>query len=198
VAGKIYWTASKAIHRSDLDGTHIETVLNMPGFGNAEDLAVDAVGGKLYFVWAYYVFRANLDGSAMEMIYNDGNDPTFLGLDTAGGKVYVSVWEGTYTVQMNLDGSDWGLFIEQRAADIAADPRTGKVYWSNSEWWNPDGGLWRAHPLEHILDEQFISDQVVLFLGDAEEPPAVPAARGGALALLAIALVAGVGLLGRR
>ena len=71
--GKIYWTSSNLVsgakvRRANLDGTNVETILDLPSGSNPRGITVDHNGGRIYFgdVGLPAIWRANLDGSAAE------------------------------------------------------------------------------------------------------------------------------------
>ena len=60
--GKLYFSNSTVINRSDLDGSKLEVVLS-PGFGFPEALELDVDRGRLYFIQDSALRYTNLDGS---------------------------------------------------------------------------------------------------------------------------------------
>ena len=106
-AGHIYWTNmgnvaadDGSIERSNLDGSHVTTILKAGGTWTAKQLVLDKKNGKLY--WSdregMRVMRANLDGSALETLVETGrgdearkdqrNWCVGMAVDLAGGKIY--------------------------------------------------------------------------------------------------------------
>lgn len=160
VAGKLYWanrggTGGAKILRSNFDGSSVEEIVTVQGFGTltasgATGMALDLVNGKLY--WSRSVFgeinRCNLDGSAAERIIQDypptgevvpagpqlGNfAPSSLAIDAAGGKVY---WVNAFIDRIersNLDGTGREtLTVGAGAVSIDLHTASGKIYWSNT------------------------------------------------------------------
>lgn len=75
--GKLYWTGDDAIHRCNLDGSGVETIVE-----DADDprgIAVDPELGKIYWGEDGRIREANLDGSGVGTIL-DGLDQV-IGLD---------------------------------------------------------------------------------------------------------------------
>ena len=129
-AGKLYWTDSGDLFRSDLDGSNIESLVE----GAEGALALDLVNGKVY--WAGDgIHRANLDGSGVEAVI-EGVGVGDVDVDGAGGKVY---WTGggvgAFLVQRaNLDGSNIEELYETEFEfmRIALDLVAQQIYWSTS------------------------------------------------------------------
>jgi hypothetical protein len=105
--GHIYWTnMGRAadndgfIHRSNLDGSNVVTIVPVGGTFTPKQLKIDEVGAKLY--WSdregMRVQRCNLDGSALETIVVTGDPQAHKGdqarwcvgiaVDAARGHVY--------------------------------------------------------------------------------------------------------------
>lgn len=103
--GKLYWSDSSNIKRSDLDGSNVETVLS--GLSVPFAIALDLTARKIYWVAVYehIVRRANLDGSAVEVLYTASDGVTGIALDVAHGTLYVSEFYVNHITKMNLDGS---------------------------------------------------------------------------------------------
>ena len=155
--GKMYFTdrnapdlrtpgAVNSIHRANLDGTNIETIL--PGSDPVKEaIALDISGGKMY--WAEYdgvnedhkIRRANLDGTNVEDLFTEfalGTDPIYEGprgiaLDISRRKMYWTNLAAGKIHRANLDGTNvedliTGLTLPHH---IALDFSGGKIYWSD-------------------------------------------------------------------
>jgi hypothetical protein len=103
----MYWADEDwgTIHRANLDGSGVETVLG--GLDDPIGIALDVPAGKMYWTeeGSESIRRANLDGSGVEHLVSGLDDPMGIALDLVDGKMY---WtdEGTETVgRANLDGS---------------------------------------------------------------------------------------------
>jgi sugar lactone lactonase YvrE len=113
VRGKLYWVAATGtIHRSDLDGQNVETLVE--DVFDALEIVVDPYGSKLYWVEVepFAIRRANPDGTQIETVLESfAAKPVGLLLDAAAGKLY---WFESDTLRRaNLDGS--------AAEDVAAN-----------------------------------------------------------------------------
>ena len=79
--GKIYWVGAGKIQHANLDGTHVEDLVQMDGL-RSESIALDVVGGKIY--WANTgmgkIQRANLDGTHVEDVVTGLSRPTGIAL----------------------------------------------------------------------------------------------------------------------
>jgi hypothetical protein len=104
-AMKMYWTSEKGIHRADLDGGNLETILPIgllspfsivvdedivTGLGYPQGIAVDADGGKIYWthMTPYKIQRANLDGTNVENLIMGLPGPEGIAIDADRGKIY--------------------------------------------------------------------------------------------------------------
>lgn len=143
--GKLYWAdvIELFIKRSDLDGSNVENIVQLPGgedpaFPSA--LAIHKPSGKLY--WGDQLLgtmnRANLDGSSAEILFST---PFHRGLviDDVNGLVYwntsISDVKGEIW-RCNLDGSNRVVVVsslEQRFKPnkLALDLEHGKIYWTD-------------------------------------------------------------------
>ena len=145
---KIYWTdrnnrdyadpnARNSIHRMNLDGTNIETLVT-GGPSVKEAIALDTAGGKMYWVdWNTFtgagkIQRANLNGTNVEDVVSELVDPRGIALDLSRGKMY---WTdgGTGKIQRaNFDGSNIEDLVTELAFPVymALDFSSGKIYWA--------------------------------------------------------------------
>lgn len=138
VAEKLYWTEWKTgkIHRSNLDGTHIEEVFTT-GVKRILGIAIDMDRQKIY--WTDYKFppkiqRANLDGTDIEMVITTELSPMGIALDTSEQKIYWTNPEAGKVQRSNFNGSN----IEDLVIDglcwssgIDLDTDGGKMYWAD-------------------------------------------------------------------
>ena len=154
VGRKIYWIGSKAIRRSNLDGSNVESIYVHGRADPSGGLAVDGGSGKLYWIgspfiesqeWKTGFYRSNLDGSNVEYI---GPVRRELVVDEVHGKLY---WldaisredelgrqfekQGPWRIaRSDLDGSNVktliGLSVPKGyLRDLAVDGAGGKIYW---------------------------------------------------------------------
>ena len=119
---KLYWgdIVNDRINRSNLDGSGIETVVNLgTGVGNIFDIEIDAVNEKLY--WSQQsspgedgIRRADLSGLNVQTVVSaqiDAPETTARGftLDPVNDKIY---WGSSAGVTVaNLDGSNRSLLV---------------------------------------------------------------------------------------
>ena len=150
--GKVYWTdrdrsnlrdpaGRNSIHRANLDGTNIETLV-IGGNGVKEYIDLDISGGKMYWTeWSHFgpgnIQRANLDGSNVEDLVTGLTNPNAFALDVSKGKMYWGdIFDNPSKVRIqraSLDGSNIeDLFITDSAHDITLDAAGVKIYWTNS------------------------------------------------------------------
>ena len=119
-SGKIYWTdrdradtadpaGRSSIHRANLDGTNIETLV-LGGNSVKEYIALDTSNGKMYWTdWTHLgsgkIQRANLDGSNIEdLVTGLSWSVRGIALDLSQGKMY---WGTIDRIQRaNLNGSN--------------------------------------------------------------------------------------------
>jgi hypothetical protein len=125
-AGHLYWTNmgnfkanDGSILRSDLDGSHVTTIVPSGGTFTPKQLQLDKVNRKLY--WSdregMRVMRANFDGSEIETL-----------VDTSQGDE-----------RPGADARKW-------CVGIAVDPTDGKFYWTQKGGDNAgDGRICRAN-----------------------------------------------------
>ena len=134
--GKLYWTDTRIIQRSNLDGTEVEELVTWKdGASWPQDIAVDSNGKKIY--WAdsdtRKIQRSNLDGTKIEDLVTEGlQNPQRIALDPIAGKIY---WADRGVIRRaDLDGKN----VEELVLDLgfvsamAVDPVAGKLYWT--EW----------------------------------------------------------------
>ncbi|HXB72989.1 MAG TPA: hypothetical protein VNY05_32430 [Candidatus Acidoferrales bacterium] len=126
-AGHIFWTNmgkvkldDGSIERSDLDGTHLTTIVPAGGTFTPKQLKMDAKSGKLY--WAdregMRIMRANLDGSKIEAL-----------VETASGE------------EARRDARNW-------CVGIALDAARGQIYWTQKGGDNANLGTIRRAGME--------------------------------------------------
>lgn len=169
-AEKIYWAdrGSGTVRRANLaDGSGVEVVSHVAGGDpNAvvEDVALDTTADKIYFTYntvvdeynntAGRVARMNTDGSGLEVIISQDvfHNVNGLAVDPADGEVY---WSTGIVKKANLDGSNsQALFSNDlQANDVAVDPESDVLYWTNEGWQKIEhggtGGNWRATLVEN-------------------------------------------------
>ena len=144
-AGKIYWTdyARNTIQRADLDGSHIETLIDKR-YANPLSVSLDTAHGKMYWVedWVPSLRRANLDGTGEELlIQGDAHDgPLAVAVDPVAKKIYWTDnrgWRGTGSSvrRANLDGGEEEFIVPtglKSPNSIALDLSADIVYWADN------------------------------------------------------------------
>ena len=113
---KLYWVDSGSvdgIHRSNLDGTNITTLV--AGDFTPQDIVVDVLRSKMY--WSEFgnnqIQSANLDGSEVELFATTISPPLGLSLDAEQQKMYWIEGGATDKIQRaNLDGTDQEILID--------------------------------------------------------------------------------------
>ncbi len=122
-AARLYWAGpgpagARGVHRANLDGSEVETVVTLSGAEFPLDLALDPAGGKMY--WTELapgrVRRANLDGTGIEKVLQLPF-PWGIAVDATSGKLYITNHDEVH--RTDLDGSHDEFF------EILADPLTG-------------------------------------------------------------------------
>ncbi|MDA0835721.1 MAG: hypothetical protein O3A29_20805 [Planctomycetota bacterium] len=156
IGGKMYWTDTAEIKRSNFDGTGEEIIVAaLIGPTAPVAIAVDADNGKVYWTDALGIQRANLDGTNVETVFATDEPPVGIDIDSSTGKIY---WTQNGTEpkirRANLDGSgdedviDFANLVPALVnlpvlVGIAVDPVGGKMYWVDS---NPlDSKIQRAN-----------------------------------------------------
>jgi cysteine-rich repeat protein len=142
VDGKMYWTEWKLgqfhrIRRAGIDGTVVETVVQIPYDSNRtlRGVRVDPGGGKLYWLESDSqgngaLRRADRDGSDQETLVAGLGIVNDLALDLAAGKMYWSTWTGNsgFIRRANLDGSAVEFVSSEGGSSLALDVPAGKIY----------------------------------------------------------------------
>ena len=137
-AGKLYWASGypHAIERSDLDGSHVETLVEFSSH-RPLGIALDTLRGKMYWARGYSsgpgkIQRANLDGSDLEdLFWADSPAPSDVALDVANDKMYWADWSLDIIRRANLDGTNIETLVTSAGPHaLALDLVHGKMYWT--------------------------------------------------------------------
>ena len=131
-AGKMYWTSRsgpKAIRRSDLDGSNVESLLTGSNAGTApRGLALDGLG-KMYWGTKTDIRSADLNGSNKVQFL--GGTGTVRRLRIVDDLLYFAA-AGNVSV-INLDGTGETHVLEQVGINgFDIDTAAGKIYYANS------------------------------------------------------------------
>ena len=128
---QIYWTSSRGLQRSSLDGSNVETLF--PKYIALGSIAIDTAAGKVY--WGGWelarISRSTLDGSNVETLVT-GVRPLSIALDTAANKMYWGEFNGKI-MRADLDGTNVETIITNPGSQIwgiALDVTVGKIYWT--------------------------------------------------------------------
>lgn len=138
-AGKLYWADSslKSIHRSNLDGSSSEVLLQLSY--RPSELTLDLVNGKILWVDSNtkVVMRANLDGSGSEQYSVALTNPS--SLLVSGSKLYLVDNEYIKTFELNVGGTPQVISFESLAWPF---PYNGSLaFWENFSFTiDPTGG----------------------------------------------------------
>lgn len=190
--GKVYWAAEdhRKIQRANLDGSQIED-LAVPD-GSFFDVEVDEVNNALYWTNGNEIWRGNFDGSSAVPIVGDGDQPYYMALDVAAGKLYWTDFALNEIGRADLDGSNRESpgpihDLLERPIGIALDVNAGKVYWTLES-----GTVQRANldgsNIETVLDG-LESTWDIAIVASLPTAVIVPAASSWGLAILALMLL---------
>ncbi len=127
---KLYWCNPGGIHRSELDGTGVEShnyalccVNSVEPHGDT--LFFTAGGGLPKGFW-----RADADGSNEQFLHQSGA-PFDLAFDPVENKFYLGALQDIF--RMDPDGSDFQMVVDQHQSGdvehVEVDPRGRKLYW---------------------------------------------------------------------
>jgi hypothetical protein len=158
-AGKLYFTdrAADVVRRADLDGTNVETLVELPG-NNLRGIVTDTSTGKMYFCDndEDIIYRANLDGSNLEPIVDtDLRFPADITIEPVTQKLYWCDRNAGRIERANLDGSGRETVIATpQPYFLDLDPEGGKIYWGHFS----NGTINRANLADGSDSEVFIDD----------------------------------------
>lgn len=213
--GKIYWSAGH-IQRANLDGSGVEDIIDegLDGFlVIATGIALNPTNAKLYWTYATdYVVepgfsslrRSSLDGSDMDIVIDQLISPGALALDVAGRKVYWSDFGSNARPdriqRANLNGTGIEDLVLGDASGMALDLAAGKIYLVSF------GGRIKRANLDGSDIEDLLTPGLAGFLGARDialdvappPPPGFPTASAWGMAVLLMALLAGIALKFRR
>ncbi len=132
---KLYWSSleSNVIHRSNLDGTASEQLLETPG-GVIPNISFDPVEQRMYWPSpvAGGIQSSDYDGANVSTSIAGITEPTSVAIDPVNRKAYwvnygspSTIWRG------NLDGTARERVVDDLVAprDIQVDPLHGFYYW---------------------------------------------------------------------
>lgn len=127
---KVYWSdvTDDNIKRADLDGSNVETVIDM-GLTSATDAFVSGGAGHLFWTdqAAGTVKRADLDGSNIQTIASGQNSP--IGVFVSGQVVYWAENSGRRIKKSALDGSGASTVKTTSSSPHALVVSGGHIYY---------------------------------------------------------------------
>ncbi len=132
--GKMYFcdNGGDDIYSANLDGSNRISIVGT-GLGFPADITLDPVAQKLYWCDRNNdrIERSNLDGSGRETVV-ETDQPYYLDLDTAGGKVYWGHFSQGSIFRANLaDGSNVETVVSglTTVRQVKLDLGAGYIYW---------------------------------------------------------------------
>jgi hypothetical protein len=143
-AQRLYWAKSggaatpSQLGRSNVDGTHVETLLTSgsPPI-SFRDVAIDRNNGHLYIADGLGgdVWRTDLNGDNLTVIVPGDRSGETVAVDPVHGKLYFDDTDSCFCMQQsNLDGSEVMAITQLEAPeDIAVDPQAGFVFHTNGQ-----------------------------------------------------------------
>ena len=145
---QIYWTNRDTVFRSNLDGSHHESIapINM-GFS---DIALDRDRSRIYWTNRDTVFRSNLDGSHRENIVtlehrerSSGGSNQAIVLDSDKQKIYWTGWKLWYPIDWHTPPvMYWKIFRSDMDGSIVEEVHVMEIFDSPSS----DITLYIPHP----------------------------------------------------
>ncbi|MFD1614660.1 choice-of-anchor D domain-containing protein [Gelatiniphilus marinus] len=154
---KLYWVEYQELKRSNLDGTSVETIINLTTDVYLRNLTIG--GGKLYwserlyntsnFANTYYLKRANLDGTGIETLHSElvpsgqlfvNELGTIYGMqvDDVNNVLYWASSSADGIFKKNSDGSGGVTKIlndtyVKSPRGLALDVANNKLFWTDSD-----------------------------------------------------------------
>ncbi len=102
LTGKVYWTGGGVTQSANLDGSDVQTLLDVGG----RDISINTATGMMYIGGNSGIYSASISGSNLQLLTTTDLQFSQMGVDFTAGKIY---WDdiGTETMyEMNLDGTD--------------------------------------------------------------------------------------------
>ena len=138
--GRMFWADNGAdrILRAQLNGTAATVLTPLPS-GFPADVRLDPAGQLVYFCdqQRSLIERISFAGSGLTTVIGsgDGNQPYFLDLDLAAGKIYWGGFASGNVYRANLDGSAVETIItgNNNVRGVCLDLGAGMIYWINRD-----------------------------------------------------------------
>ncbi len=137
-AGRIFWTDrnNQRIQRSNIDGSVVETIVDLTGEDTPNAIALDPAERMVYWTGINRVARIGMEGTGeAETLVNFSGPANGLALDLLHRKMYwTNQGDGRKVQRASLDGSGVQDIVTNGAGDpigIALDVPGNRVYWSD-------------------------------------------------------------------
>ncbi|HZJ14018.1 MAG TPA: hypothetical protein VFD27_03165 [Chthoniobacteraceae bacterium] len=140
--GRMFWADNGAdrILRANLDGTNSVILASLPlNLSFPADVRLDQAGQLIYFCdqQRNLLQRMTFGGAGLTTVIGaaNANEPYFLDLDVAAGKVYWGGFASGNFYRANLDGSAFETIItgNNNARGVGVDRAGGMIYWINRD-----------------------------------------------------------------
>jgi len=140
--GRMFWADNGAdrILRANLDGTNSVILASLPlNLSFPADVRLDQAGQLIYFCdqQRNLLQRMTFGGAGLTTVIGaaNANEPYFLDLDVAAGKVYWGGFASGNFYRANLDGSAFETIItgNNNARGVGLDRAGGMIYWINRD-----------------------------------------------------------------
>jgi sugar lactone lactonase YvrE len=142
--GQMYWTQNGTIQRANLNGTAVETLVEISPSRRIDGIALDVANGQMYWTTTLEppilppgppnISRANLDGTSIEILTEVALGPGGIALDVANGQMYWTDRGLRAIRRANLDGTAVEDLITEldNPSRITLDMAASKMYWTDS------------------------------------------------------------------
>jgi DNA-binding beta-propeller fold protein YncE len=140
--GRMFWAdnGGDRILRANLDGTSATILASLPaGISFPADVRLDLTGERIYFCdqQRNLLQRMTFSGAGLETVINtaNGNQPYFLDVVLAAGKVYWGGFTSGNLYRANLDGSAIETIVtgNNNVRGVCVDSAGGMIYWINRD-----------------------------------------------------------------
>jgi subtilisin family serine protease/sugar lactone lactonase YvrE len=128
---KLYWSeffsfVPDTLHRSNLDGTGIETIFT--NTGELGGIAVDDGAGRIY--WADdlegTIRTSKLDGTDARVLVSGLAGPNDVALDLSAGKIYWTDFFANTISRANLDGKNLEVIVKGNSISPQSSPKSAR------------------------------------------------------------------------
>lgn len=160
---RIYWTDTKTISRSFINGSGVEHIVQL-GIENPVNLAIDWIAKNLYWIDIDLkrIEVSRLDGSYRRIVFHDRNrHPFSLAVDPIVAYLFWSDWSGNGKIERSfLDGAKRRTIVESsgQAISLTIDYINHRIYWINSN-------------MNTIMSSSFDGSDIITLLKDSSTVP---------------------------